>query len=235
MMPIWYHAARGLTGVPADPDHRAVPTSAHFLGFALASLLILAVPGPSIMFTIGRALSVGRGEALLSVVGNALGILTQICGIALGLGPVLARSAIAYEVIRIGGALYLLWLGIQAIRTRREVAEALAAGVPDVRPSFHALRTGYVVGVTNPKTIVFFSALLPQFIGTDRPVWSQIAVLGLVFAVLAVLCDGSIALAASRARQWFVTSPRRLQRVGGLGGLMMLGLGAGVLLTGRRD
>lgn len=212
-----------------------MPTTAHLLGFLLASLLILAVPGPSILFTIGRALSAGRREAYVSVVGNALGILTQIWGIALGLGPLLAASATAYEVVRIGGALYLLWLGVQAFRTRRVVAEALARGVPAVRPSLHAVRTGYVVGVTNPKTIVFFSALLPQFVDPGRPVWSQIAVLGVVFAVLGVLWDGSVALAAGRAREWFATSPRRLELVGGTGGVMMVGLGAVLLVTGRRD
>lgn len=217
------------------PDTGAVPTASTLLAFALASALIVAIPGPSVLFTIGRALSSGRRTALLTVVGNAAGILTQICGLAVGLGPLIAASATAYTALKLVGAGYLVWLGIQAIRSRRALSEAFAAGVPTRAATLHAVRAGYVVGVTNPKSLVFFAALLPQFVDPGKPVGTQLLVLGSVFAVLAVIGDGSVALAASRARDWFARSPRRMERVGGVGGLMMVGLGTGLVLTGRPD
>ena len=210
-----------------------MPSTSTLLAFAAASVVIIAVPGPSVLFTIGRALSSGRREALLTVVGNALGILTQICALAVGLGPLIATSATAYTVLKVVGAGYLVWLGVQAIRNRRALAEAFGSGVPVPAPTLHAVRAGYVVGVTNPKTVVFFAALLPQFVEQGSPVLVQLAALGTVFAVLALLMDGTVALAASRARDWFASSPRRMARVGGAGGVMMVGLGTGLLLTGR--
>jgi threonine/homoserine/homoserine lactone efflux protein len=215
-----------MTGMPSPPT---------LLAFAVASAVIIAVPGPSVLFTIGRALSAGRRVALLTVVGNALGILTQICGLAVGLGPLIAASATAYTVLKVVGAGYLVWLGVQAIRHRRALAEAFEAGVPLTAPSLHAVRAGYVVGVTNPKTVVFFAALLPQFVVQTSPVLTQLVALGAVFAALAVVMDGTVALAASRARDWFARSPKRMERVGGVGGLMMVGLGTGLVLTGRAD
>lgn len=212
-----------------------MPSAATLLAFAVASVVIIVIPGPSVLFTIGRALSAGRREALLTVVGNALGILTQICGLAIGLGPLIAASSTAYTALKVLGAGYLLWLGVQAIRNRRVVADAFAAGVTGTAHPLHAVRAGYVVGVTNPKTIVFFAALLPQFVDPADAVWSQLVALGTVFAMLALLLDGSVALAASRARDWFASSPRRMERVGGAGGLLMVGLGTGLLFSGRPD
>ena len=212
-----------------------MPSPSTLLAFAVASAVIIAIPGPSVLFTIGRALSAGRRVALLTVVGNALGILTQICGLAVGLGPLIAASATAYTVLKVVGAGYLVWLGVQAIRHRRALAEAFEAGVPLTAPSLHAVRAGYVVGVTNPKTVVFFAALLPQFVVQTSPVLTQLVALGAVFAGLAVVMDGTVALAASRARDWFARSPKRMERVGGVGGLMMVGLGTGLVLTGRAD
>ena len=151
-----------------------MPSPSTLFAFAIASAVIIAIPGPSVLFTIGRALSSGRREALLTVVGNALGILTQICALAVGLGPLIAASATAYTALKVVGAGYLVWLGVQAIRNRRALAEAFDAGVPVATPSLHAVRAGYVVGVTNPKTIVFFAALLPQFVVQSSAVFPQL-------------------------------------------------------------
>lgn len=216
------------------PDTGGVPSPSSVLAFALASVVIVAIPGPSVLFTIGRALSAGRRAALLTVLGNAGGILTQIIAIAVGLGPLVASSAAVYTALKLVGAGYLVWLGVQSIRHRKDFAESLAHGLP-AAPASHAVRAGYVVGVTNPKSLVFFMALLPQFVDTSRPVAAQLLVLGAVFAVIALVMDGSLALAAARFREWFASSPRRMERVGGTGGLMMVGLGAGLLVTGRPD
>jgi threonine/homoserine/homoserine lactone efflux protein len=206
------------------------------LAFALLSAVIIAVPGPSVLFTVGRALTVGRREALLSVAGNALGTYVQACAVAVGVGVVVERSIVVLTVIKLAGAAYLVFLGVQAIRNRRKVTEALAAGIPTVIPSRRALRDGLVVGVTNPKTIVFLVVALPQFTNPAAGnVPLQMAVLGLLFPAIALVLDSTWALLASTARTWFSRKPRRLEVVGGTGGLMMIGLGATIAVTGSKD
>jgi threonine/homoserine/homoserine lactone efflux protein len=206
------------------------------LTFALLSVVIIAVPGPSVLFTVGRALTVGRREALLTVAGNAVGVYLQAIAVAVGVGVVIERSILVLTVIKFAGAAYLVFLGVQAIRHRRKVTEALAAGIPTVVPSRRALRDGVVVGVTNPKSIVFFVVALPQF--TDPSAGSvplQMLVLGVLFPLIALVLDSVWALLASTARVWFARSPRRLEMIGGTGGVMMIGLGATIALTGRKD
>jgi threonine/homoserine/homoserine lactone efflux protein len=209
------------------------PTTSQWLAFAIASALFIQLPGPSLLFTIGRALTVGRRDALLSVVGNALGIVTQVLAIAVGLGAVVAASASAYAVLKLVGAGYVVWLGVQAIRHRadaRVALEAVTAGtaVPaGVRArAGRSLRVGFVVGVTNPKTIVFFVAFLPQFVNDAAGhAGVQLVILGLVFGAMCLASDSVWALAAGKARDWFARRPKRLDKLGATGGVMMIGLG----------
>lgn len=205
-----------------------MPTSSQWIAFLVASILFIQVPGPSLLFTIGRALTVGRREALLSVVGNGLGITTQVMLVSLGLGAVVSASATAYSVIKVAGAAYVVWLGIQAIRDRARAREALGAQVSAKRG--HALRIGFIVGVTNPKTILFFVAFLPQFTNAAAGhVGVQMAVLGVLFGAMAICSDSIWALVASRARDWMAKKPQRLDRLGVAGGSMMVGLGVTML------
>ena len=190
-----------------------MPTSSQWIAFLVASILFIQVPGPSLLFTIGRALTVGRREALLSVVGNGLGITTQVMLVSLGLGAVVSASATAYSVIKVAGAAYVVWLGIQAIRDRARAREALEAQVSAKRG--HALRIGFIVGVTNPKTILFFVAFLPQFTNAAAGhVGVQMAVLGVIFGAMAICSDSIWALVASKARDWMAKKPQRLDRLG---------------------
>lgn len=206
------------------------------LAFLLLSVVIIAVPGPSVLFTIGRALTVGRREALLTVVGNAIGVYLQVVAVAVGIGVIVERSAAVFTVIKLVGAAYLVFLGVQAIRHRRRITEALAAGMPTVVASRRALRDGVVVGLANPKSIVFFVVALPQFTNPAAgSVPLQMLLLGAMFPVIAVVLDSVWALLAATARTWFSRSPRRLELVGGAGGLMMIGLGASIAITGRKD
>jgi threonine/homoserine/homoserine lactone efflux protein len=205
-----------------------VPSSSQWVAFLVASILFIQVPGPSLLITIGRALTVGRREALLSVVGNGVGVTVQVLLVSVGLGAVVAASATAYTVIKVAGAAYVIWLGIQAIRHRREAREALEKQVSAARG--HALRIGLVVGLTNPKTILFFVAFLPQFVDARAGhVGVQMALLGLVFGVMAICSDSVWALLAARAREWFARKPARLDTLGASGGAMMVGLGATML------
>jgi threonine/homoserine/homoserine lactone efflux protein len=202
-----------------------VPSSSQWLAFLVASFLFIQVPGPSLLFTIGRALTVGRREALLSVVGNALGLLVQIAFVAVGLGALVAASATAYTALKLVGAAYVVWLGISAIRHRADARIALARQGEMSSRRGHAVRTGVLVGVTNPKTIVFFAAFLPQFTSDSGAAAPQVVLLGLVFAVMAVCSDSVWALGAGKARDWFARDPLRLDRLGATGGAMMITLG----------
>ena len=202
-----------------------MPSSSQWLSFLVASILFIQIPGPSLLFTIGRALSVGRREALLSVVGNALGLVVQVGCVALGLGAIVAASTAAYTVLKLVGAAYVVWLGVSAIRHRADARDALENPVRAPATRGHAVRTGVIVGVTNPKTIVFFAAFLPQFTSDSGPATLQVAVLGVVFALLAVCSDSLWALGAGKARDWFARRPRRLDTLGATGGGMMIALG----------
>lgn len=213
-----------------------MPSLTALLAFGAACLVLVLVPGPSVLFVIGRALSAGRRDAVLSVVGNSLGLLVQVVAVVLGLGPVVATSAAAYAALKVAGAAYLVWLGVHAVRHRRQATGPLLAGQRGHRSTPRAVRAGFVVGVTNPKALVFTAALLPQFVDRSAgPVWSQMLVLGVVLIVIGLVSDSGFALAAGQARDWFARSPRRVERMGGTGGVLMIGLGAGLLLTGRPD
>src|ERR1700730_12594992 len=137
----------------------------HVLAFAALVIVLVAIPGPSVLFTISRALTVGRRAALLTVVGNELGLCVQLVAVAFGVGAVVERSAQVITVIKLAGVVYLVFLGGQAIRHRRAMAVALAGRVTPVRP-LRAIRDGFAVGVANPKTIVFFVVGLPEFTTT---------------------------------------------------------------------
>jgi threonine/homoserine/homoserine lactone efflux protein len=213
-----------------------VPVS-HVLAFAAVVTVLIAIPGPSVLFTISRALTVGRRAALLTVIGNELGLCVQVMAVAFGVGAVVERSAEIITAVKLAGAVYLVYLGVQAIRHRRSMAEALAAKVTPVRP-WRAIRDGFVVGAANPKTIVFFVAGLPEFISTapgHLPVAAQMLILGALFPVIALVLDSGWAAVAGTARQWLAASPRRLALIGGTGGLVMIGLGVSIAATGRKD
>lgn len=211
-----------------------VPIS-NLVAFGAIVTVLIAIPGPSVLFTISRALTVGRTAALFTVVGNAIGEYLQVVAVALGVGQLLERSTEVLTVVKLIGAAYLVYLGVQAIRRRGSIAQALSARVPEVGAR-RAVRDGFVVGLTNPKTIVFFVVALPQFSDPAAgPVVLQMLVLGALFPPIAILLDSVWAVAAGTARQWFARSPRRLAAIGGTGGLVMIGLGLGLAVNGRKD
>jgi threonine/homoserine/homoserine lactone efflux protein len=217
----------------------------RLLGFAAISLVLVLVPGPSVLFVLGRALAHGRRTALGSVVGNSVGAYLLSVLVSLGLGEVVARSVTVFTAVKLIGAAYLVLLGVKAWRHRGALspagtgAEAVSGadtspGAP--RGDLRTLWEGFVVGVTNPKTMVFFAAVLPQFVDREAGrAHQQMLLLGLVFTVIALLCDSMWAVGASAARAWFARSPRRMAAVGGTGGLAMIGLGVTLAVTGRAE
>jgi threonine/homoserine/homoserine lactone efflux protein len=206
----------------------------NLLAFTLASLVLIVIPGPSVLFTIGRALALGRLGGLLSVLGNALGLLPIIGLVALGVGGIVARSVVLFTIVKVAGALYLMFLGIQAIRHRNRTAAAATSGALP-RSHWRQLGEGFIVGITNPKTIAFFVAVLPQFVDLDSgAVPLQMIQLGLIFFVIALISDAVWALIAAGARTWFGKSPKRIATLSATGGGLMIGLGGILLLTGNK-
>ena len=202
--------------------------------FILASVVLIVIPGPSVLFVIGRSLALGRIGGLLSVVGNALGMVPLVAAVALGVGALVAQSVVIFTIIKFAGALYLVYLGVQAIRHRADAAAAVNGAVA-TRSHWRQLGEGFIVGVTNPKTIAFFVAVLPQFVDfTAGSIPLQLFELGVVFIVLALICDSVWALAASAARNWFARSPKRAAHLAATGGVMMIGLGGVLALTGNK-
>jgi threonine/homoserine/homoserine lactone efflux protein len=212
-----------------------MPPTSHLLAFTITAWLIILVPGPSVLFTVSRAIALGRIAGVATVAGNTVGAFTQTVAVAFGLGPLVERSVLLFTVLKLAGAGYLIFLGVQAIRHRHSLAEALTATV-ERKSAARIVLDGFTVGATNPKVIVFFAAILPQF--TDRQaghVPLQIVVLGAVFAGIALLSDGAWALAAGTVRAWFTRSRRRLELIGGISGLVMIGIGVRLAVTGRHD
>ncbi|MFC0498102.1 LysE family translocator [Streptomyces mutabilis] len=208
----------------------------RLLAFAALSFLIIVIPGPSVLFVVGRALSRGRRAALTTVAGNTLGSYVLVVAVAAGVGSVVERSAVVFTALKLAGAAYLVHLGVSAWRERGCLRAAFAGDAGAGHDRRRTFREGFTVGVTNPKTIVFFAAVLPQFADRDRGgVAVQMLVLGLVFNAVALACDSLWGLLAATTRDWFARSPRRLSAVGGAGGLAMIGLGVTVAVTGRRD
>jgi threonine/homoserine/homoserine lactone efflux protein len=212
-----------------------MPTTSQLLAFALLSFALIILPGPNVLFVISRSLVLGRAAGVGTALGGQLGIYAQVGAVALGIGALVQRSVTVFTVVKLAGAAYVVYLGVQAIRHRKELWAALGAAV-EAKSVRRIVSDGFLVGVSNPKSIVFFMAVLPQFV--DRPAGHipiQILLLGTLFMVIAVLCDCTWALAASTARAWFTRSPRRLEMIGGTGGVAMIGLGAALALTARKN
>ena len=210
-------------------------STGQLLGFAIASLVLIVIPGPGVLFVVGRALAYARRTAIATAAGHAAGNYVVAACVAVGLGTLLERSAQVFVAVKLAGALYLVWLGVQAIRHRRALAAAFSDMVPS-RAGWLAARDGFVVGVTNPKAFILFGAILPQFVNRGAGhVPAQMLLLALVSVAIGVISDSMWGLAASGVRAWFARSPRRFALVGGAGGLAMIGVGVTVALTGRKD
>lgn len=193
------------------------------------------MPGPSILFVVSRALALGRRAALTTVVGNTAGLAAQVTLVVAGLGAVVARSAAIFTAVKLLGAIYLVFLGIRVIVARRELATILDDAV-EPQNRRRNLREGFIVGATNPKGVIIFTAVLPQFISRSAGhVSLQLALLGAICLMISLVTDSGWALVSGTARSWFGRSPRRLECVGGSSGLVMVGLGLGLAFSGRKD
>jgi threonine/homoserine/homoserine lactone efflux protein len=202
--------------------------------FVIVVAALIVVPGPSVLFVVSRGVALGRRAAVATAVGNEAGLLVQVVAVAFGLGSIVERSVLVFSVLKFVGALYLVYLGVQAWRHRKALAVTEETAQPSKR-SWQILREGFVVGVSNPKGVLIFTAVLPQFVSPaagNIPV--QLLLLGLVSVTIALFSDASWGLLAGTARNWLGKSPRRLSVIGGVSGTVMVGLGIQLAFSSQR-
>jgi threonine/homoserine/homoserine lactone efflux protein len=201
-----------------------MPPIENLIAFTIAALVIILIPGPSVMFAVGRSLALGKGAGVLTVVGNAIGTLVWLIAVVLGLGAIVASSEFLFYGIKYLGAAYLAYLGIQAFRHRKDRGfDVDATGAP--QSIWKTLREGFFVGLSNPKTMVFFTAVLPGFVDVKQGnVMLQLLILGIIFEIIGILSDSMYAIGAGLARDWFAKDVKRLAIVQGTGGVLIVGL-----------
>ena len=206
-----------------------MPDTATLLVFSLAALALIVVPGPAVLYIVAQSVSGGRGAGLVSALGVATGGLVHILAAVVGLSALLVASAEAFTVVKLAGAAYLVYLGIRTLLSR---SQERSGELPGSRA--RTFRQGVVVNVLNPKTALFFLAFLPQFVDPDGPVRAQLAVLGALFVVIALVSDSAWALVASTARDFLSRSGGFLRAQRYVSGTVLIGLGALAAATDHR-
>lgn len=200
--------------------------------YLIATVLIILAPGPSVLFTIARAIAWGRVAAIATVIGNAFGMFLVSVLVAFGLGPLLQSSKLFYNSIQWAGGAYLIYLGYAAIAASRVDAQGMQKTEGSKPSFFTSLKNGFWVGVLNPKSIVFFAAILPQFVDQEKNnVTAQLLLLGAIFATIALISDGSYGLLAGTVRSWLAGDVKRLIFMRRFGGVVMIGLGVFTILS----
>ena len=200
--------------------------------YLIATVLIILAPGPSVLFTIARAIAWGRVAAIATVIGNAFGMFLVSVLVAFGLGPLLQSSKLFYNGIQWAGGAYLIYLGYAAIAASRVDAQGMQKTEGSKPSFFTSLKNGFWVGVLNPKSIVFFAAILPQFVDQEKNnVTAQLLLLGAIFAAIAMISDGSYGLLAGTVRSWLAGDVKRLIFMRLTGGVVMIGLGFFTILA----
>lgn len=211
-----------------------MPTSASLLGFVAASLVLLLIPGPAVLYVVARSLSQGHRAGLVSVLGLSAGALVHVAAATAGLSAILVTSATAFGVVKALGAGYLIYLGVRTLLARPAAAAGVEAAPP--RSSYRLFADGAVVSVLNPKIAVFFLAFLPQFVDASRgPVPRQVLLLGLLYVALALVTDSAYALLAGSLRRWIGGRAMQGPLPRYASGVLYLGLGVSTALTGRRQ
>jgi len=194
-----------------------------WFAFALASTVVLTIPGPTVLLVCAYALGAGRRTALWTVGGVALGDLVAMTAAVAGLGALLVASSTLFTVLKVLGGLYLIWLGVKLWRSDAGIGELKGKRAEASGPSiaFHA----FAVTATNPKSIVFFIAFVPQFIDAAAPLTPQLAIMVPTFVILAAINAGAYALAAGTLREK-LRKPRVLKALNRGGGAALIGMGA---------
>ena len=210
-----------------------IPDAGSLAVFVVAALALLVVPGPAVLYIVARSVHQGRRAGLASVLGIHTGTLVHIAGATVGLSALILSSAVAFTVVKIAGAVYLVGLGLWTLLVGRREAEVGVAGGRNLRRVF---AQGIVVNVLNPKTALFFLAFLPQFVDPNAPHPAvQIAFLGLLFGALGLVTDSLWALVAGTAGGVLRSSRRFLGAQRYVAGSIYVGLGLATAFTGSSE
>ena len=199
--------------------------------FVAAAVVLLITPGPAVLYIVTRSVEQGRLAGLVSALGVHVGTLVHVAAAALGVSALLVSSALAFDIVKYLGAMYLVYIGV-----RKLIGWDRASGGRVIAPRSlgRLFAQGVVVNVLNPKTALFFLAFLPQFVDVSKGVVGvQILVLGMIFVVLGVLSDGLYAIAAATAGGWLKRDGRVLRAERYVGGTVFVGLGVTAALAGN--
>jgi threonine/homoserine/homoserine lactone efflux protein len=208
-----------------------MPTE-HLAAYLVTVYVLILIPGPSVLFIVSRGVALGRRAALATVFGNAAGLGLQLLLVAVGLGAILAESDTVFTVLKTAGGAYLVLLGVRTFAGRRGLARAFSAVDPVPEPLGQVLREGAIVGATNPKSLVIFVAVLPDFVErSEGHETTQLLILGAIFVAIAVLSDGAWALASGTARRMLARSERRLELLTAAGGAVLVALGVALVVA----
>jgi threonine/homoserine/homoserine lactone efflux protein len=199
----------------------------------VAAIALLVVPGPAVIYIVTRSIQQGRRAGLASVLGIHVGTLVHIAAATLGLSALVVSSAVAFTVVKVAGALYLVGLGLWTLLSRSSETEVALGGERNLRRAF---AQGIVVNVLNPKTALFFLAFLPQFVDPNAPHPAlQIAFLGVLFALLGMVTDSIWALAAGTAGGVLRRSKRFARGQRYVTGTVYVGLGVATAFAGSAE
>jgi threonine/homoserine/homoserine lactone efflux protein len=208
-----------------------VISSSALLPYLGTVLVLFIAPGPSVVLVVSRGVALGRSAALTAVAGNTLGLCTQLAVVVLGPG-LLHDSHALFRVLKLAGALWLLYLGASSIRHRRDFAEAIRGDrlIPGTRQAL--VRDGWVVGITNPKGLITFTSIAPDVIHSSHgaTITLALAALGAIGVLVALIADGAWALASGTMRSRLSDSPRRSERLNVAGGILMIAFGIGLAI-----
>jgi threonine/homoserine/homoserine lactone efflux protein len=201
--------------------------------FVSAALVLLLIPGPAVLYIVGRSMEQGRLAGFVSDLGIHTATLVNVAAASLGLSAIIASSALAFDVVKYAGAAYLIWLGTKKIFGRP--AEGDIPTTFERRAYGRLFRDGFIVNLLNPKTAIFFLAFLPQFVEASRGhIAMQIAFLGLLFTALGLVTDGCYALAAGTAGNWLRRSRGFLKVERYVSGVLFIGLGLTAAFAGNQ-
>jgi threonine/homoserine/homoserine lactone efflux protein len=209
-----------------------VPSLSVLPTFVVASLVLLAIPGPAVMFIVARSSAQGRRAGLVSVLGVHAASVVHVLAAVAGLSALIVASSTAFTAVKIIGGAYLVFLGVRSLRSARRTsnpAEVVA------RPPRRLFAEGFVANLFNPKVALFFLAFLPQFVERSRgAIWSQVLMLGMIYIALGLISDSAYALAGARVGRWLHTRTRALRPIRYAEGGLLIGLGALALALPHR-
>jgi threonine/homoserine/homoserine lactone efflux protein len=207
-----------------------VPSTDVLIAFTLAALVLNVSPGPSNLYVIARAIAQGTQGGIVAAFGLATGSLVHVVATVVGLSAIFKHSPVLYTVVKLAGAAYLIYLGISYWLAKSDDVDGTVKRA-EKKPLMTVFRESIIVEVTNPKTALFFIALLPQFVVPESgPVSQQLLILGLIVTFSAIPCDVVVAITSSKAAEWLIKNKQAQKIQERISGSILFGMGAYIVV-----